>query len=46
VVRHVKGKKLGEDVQIRIPTKYDDLVMGRGETGNFRLLSGDTIVVP
>ena len=36
----------GEDRQIRIPVRYDDLVMGKGEVGNFRLLSGDTIVVP
>lgn len=36
----------GEDRQIRIPVRYDDLVKGKGEVGNFRLLSGDTIVVP
>ncbi|MGA6826508.1 polysaccharide biosynthesis/export family protein [Nitrospira sp. NS4] len=36
----------GDDRQIRIPVRYDDLVMGKGQVGNFRLLSGDTIVVP
>ena len=46
VVRQVRDGKGGEDRQVRIPTKYDDLLMGRGEMGNFRLLSGDTIVVP
>jgi polysaccharide biosynthesis/export protein len=46
VVRHVKETKSGEEKQVRIPAKYDDLMMGRGEMGNFRLQSGDTIVVP
>lgn len=46
VVRQVKDSKSGEGKQIRIPARYDDLMMGRGEVGNFRLLSGDTIVVP
>ncbi|MCP9455345.1 MAG: polysaccharide export protein [Nitrospira sp.] len=32
--------------QIRIPVRYDDLVSGKGEIGNFQLMSGDTIVVP
>lgn len=45
VVRIMRGGK-GEDRQIRIPVRYDDLVMGKGEVGNFRLSSGDTIVVP
>lgn len=36
----------GNERQVRIPVRYDDLVMGKGEVGNFRLLSGDTIVVP
>lgn len=36
----------GTERQLRIPVRYDDLVMGRGAVGNFRLLSGDTIVVP
>ena len=35
-----------DERHIRIPVRYDDLVMGKGEVGNFRLLSGDTIVVP
>ncbi len=35
-----------DERQVRIPVRYDDLVMGKGEVGNFRLLSGDTIVVP
>lgn len=46
VVRLIKDGKGGEERQIRIPARYDDLAMGRGEIGNFRLLSGDTIVVP
>lgn len=36
----------GDERQVRIPVRYDDLVSGKGEVGNFRLLSGDTIVVP
>jgi polysaccharide export outer membrane protein len=36
----------GDERQVRIPVRYDDLVLGKGEIGNFRLLSGDTIVVP
>lgn len=31
--------------EIRIPVRYDDLVSGRGEPGNFVLKSGDTLVV-
>ena len=46
VVRQIKDSKGGEERQVRIPARYDDLAMGRGEIGNFRLLSGDTIVVP
>ena len=45
VVRSVRAGN-GEERQLRIPVRYDDLVMGKGEVGNFRLLSGDTIVVP
>lgn len=45
VVRNVRNGK-GEERQIRIPVRYDDLVNGKGKVGNFRLLSGDTIVVP
>jgi polysaccharide export outer membrane protein len=32
--------------EIRIPVSYDDLISGKGATGNFILRSGDTIVVP
>lgn len=32
--------------EIRIPVRYDDLVSGQREPGNFILKSGDTIVVP
>lgn len=45
VVRSVHGAN-GEERQVRIPVRYDDLVAGTGAVGNFRLLSGDTIVVP
>lgn len=45
VVRSVHGSN-GEERQVRIPVRYDDLVAGTGAVGNFRLLSGDTIVVP
>jgi polysaccharide export outer membrane protein len=29
-----------------IPIRYEDLVAGKSESGNFILLSGDTVVVP
>lgn len=45
VVRVVRSGN-GEERQIRIPVRYDDLVRGEGEVGNFTLMSGDTIVVP
>jgi polysaccharide biosynthesis/export protein len=45
VVRTVKNGN-GEEHQIRIPIRYDDLVKGDGQIGNFTLMSGDTIVVP
>jgi polysaccharide export outer membrane protein len=32
--------------QLRMPVRYDDLVAGKGEIGNFLLKSGDTLVVP
>lgn len=32
--------------EIRIPVKYDDVLSGKGDPGNFILMSGDTIVVP
>lgn len=45
VVRIVKNGN-GEEHQMRIPTPYNDLVNGKGQIGNFTLVSGDTIVVP
>lgn len=35
-----------EEREIRIPVRYDDLLTGKGETSNFILRSGDTIVAP
>lgn len=32
--------------EMHIPVRYDDVVAGTGEAGNFVLLSGDTLVVP
>lgn len=32
--------------ETRIPVRYDDLLVGKGEPGNIILLSGDTVVVP
>ncbi|WP_447979302.1 polysaccharide biosynthesis/export family protein [Candidatus Nitrospira bockiana] len=32
--------------EIRIPVRYDDLLAGQGQPGNFVLKSGDTVVVP
>lgn len=45
VMRSLRNAAEGER-QMRIPVRYDDLVMGKGAVGNFRLMSGDTIVVP
>lgn len=45
-VMRTVGGEVGNERQIRIPVRYDDLVAGKGQVGNFRLLSGDTIVVP
>lgn len=45
VVRSVRNGN-GEERQVRIPAGYDDLVSGKSQTGNFTLISGDTIVVP
>lgn len=45
VVRSVKTSN-GEERQIRIPIRYDDLFRSEGDVGNFTLMSGDTIVVP
>lgn len=45
VVRTVKSSH-GEEHQIQIPVRYEDLFKGGGDIGNFTLMSGDTIVVP
>jgi len=36
----------GRPQEIRIPARYDDLVSGKGELGNFILKSADIVVVP
>jgi polysaccharide export outer membrane protein len=36
----------GQHHEIRIRLRYDDLLAGSGEPGNFILKSGDTVVVP
>ena len=46
VVMRSAGGDTGTERQMRIPIRYDDLVKGKGPVGNFRLLTGDTIVVP
>ena len=45
VLRHVQGKD-GKTREIRIPARYDDLISGSGEIGDFVLKTGDVIVVP
>ncbi|TKB80874.1 MAG: sugar ABC transporter substrate-binding protein [Nitrospira sp.] len=45
VVRNSTGAD-GESRENRIPVRYDDLLAGKGEPGNFVLRSGDTVVVP
>jgi polysaccharide biosynthesis/export protein len=45
VLRHVQGED-GETREIRIPARYDDLISGNGEIGDFVLKTGDVIVVP
>ena len=45
VIRHVQGEN-GTTREIRIPARYDDLVSGTGEIGNFVLKTGDGVVVP
>lgn len=45
VVRTIRNGK-GEELHIRIPSGFDDLVKGKGPISNFTLMSGDTIVVP
>lgn len=36
----------GQPHEVRIRLRYDDLLAGTGEPGNFILKSGDTVVVP
>jgi polysaccharide export outer membrane protein len=45
VIRHVQGED-GTTREIRIPARYDDLVSGTGEIGNFVLKTGDVVIVP
>jgi len=36
----------GRPREMRIPARYDDLVSGKGELGNFILKAADIVVVP
>jgi polysaccharide export outer membrane protein len=36
----------GRPHEIRIPVRYEELLSGKGERGNFVLKSGDIVVVP
>ena len=45
VIRNVQTED-GTLREIRIPARYDDLISGRGEIGNFILKTGDVVVVP
>ena len=45
VLRQMQGED-GKTHEIRIPARYDDLVSGSGEIGDFVLKTGDVIVVP
>jgi polysaccharide export outer membrane protein len=45
VIRNVQTAD-GKSREIRIPARYDDLISGNGEIGNFVLKSGDVVVVP
>ena len=45
VVRNTIGND-GAAHEDRIPVRYDDLLTGKGEPGNFLLRSGDTVVIP
>ena len=45
VIRNVQTED-GTSREIRIPARYDDLISGRGEIGNFVLKSGDVVIVP
>ena len=44
VLRQMQGED-GKTREIRIPARYDDLVSGSGEIGDFVLKTGDVIVV-
>ena len=45
VIRHVQVED-GQVREIRIPARYNDLIAGTGDIGNFVLKTGDIIVVP
>ncbi len=45
VIRHVQGEN-GTTREIRIPARYDDLISGTGDIGNFVLKTGDVVIVP
>jgi polysaccharide export outer membrane protein len=45
VIRHVHGED-GTTREIRIPARYDDLIAGTGDIGNFVLKTGDVVIVP
>jgi polysaccharide biosynthesis/export protein len=45
VIRHVHGEN-GTTREIRIPARYDDLISGTGDIGNFVLKTGDVVIVP
>jgi polysaccharide biosynthesis/export protein len=45
VLRQAQGED-GKTREIRIPARYDDLISGSGEIGDFVLKTGDVIVVP
>lgn len=45
VIRKVAGPD-GKTQQVEIPVRYNDVIAGKGDPGNFYLNSGDVIVVP
>jgi polysaccharide biosynthesis/export protein len=45
VIRNVQTED-GTLREMRIPARYDDLISGHGEIGNFVLKTGDVVVVP
>jgi polysaccharide export outer membrane protein len=45
VIRHMQGEN-GTTREIRISARYDDLISGEGEIGNFVLKTGDVVIVP